>query len=29
MDKNEDFLIFSKVSDELNEIIEAWDPKKL
>ena len=29
MDKNEDFLIFSKVNDELNTIIETWDPKKL
>lgn len=29
MDKNEEFLIFSKVNDELNKIIEAWDPKKL
>lgn len=29
INKNEDFLIFSKTSDELNKIIEEWDPKKL
>lgn len=29
IDKNQDFLIFSKVTDELNAIIETWDPKKL
>ena len=29
MDKNEEFVKFSKVNDELKSIIETWDPKKL
>lgn len=29
MDKNEEFVKFAKVNDELNAIIETWDPKKL
>jgi ribosomal protein S18/ribosomal protein S6 len=29
MEKNEDFLIFGKVNDELNAVIESWDAKKL
>lgn len=29
MDKNEEFLTFTKVNDELNAIIELRDPKKL
>lgn len=29
MDKNEEFLTFAKVNDELNAIIESRDPKKL
>lgn len=29
MGKNEEFLTFKKVNDELNAIIESWDAKKL
>jgi len=29
MEKNEEFVIFSKINDELKAIIETWDPKKL
>ena len=29
MEKNQEFLHFSKVNDELNAIIESWDTKKL
>lgn len=29
MEKNEEFLTFAKVNDELNAIIESWDAKKL
>jgi hypothetical protein len=29
MDKNEEFVKFAKVNDELKSIIDTWDPKKL
>lgn len=29
MDKNEEFLKFAKVNEELGAVIETWDPKKL
>gem|GEM_PF-1188687 len=29
MEKNEEFVKFAKVNDELKTIIETWDPKKL
>jgi len=29
MDKNEEFLKFTKVNNELKTIIDSWDPKKL
>ena len=29
MDKNEEFLKFAKVNEELTSVIETWDPKKL
>jgi len=29
MEKNEEFVSFAKMNNELNAIIEEWDPKKL
>lgn len=29
MDKNEEFLTFAKVNEELKAVIETWDSKKL
>ena len=29
MEKTEEFVVFTKVNDELKAIIETWDAKKL
>jgi hypothetical protein len=29
MEKGDEFVIFAKINDELNKIIETWDAKKL